>query len=406
MATPLLSVTFRHLLAGERKRYSEHQGGTRSSKTYSILQYLIYIAQQDSLTIDVFRRWSRTHDKSTIPDFQRILSDWGIKYGWNAVSKTATIGKSIIRFSGADDLQKLRGPQRDIAFLNEATEFTLDLFDEINQRTSKRVILDFNPWAKSHWVYKLPEYHPNQVAFWKTTYRDNPALTASQISAIEAYQTTNPAKWRIYGLGERVIPEELVYPEYNTVTLMPEGETVYGVDFGSTSPTAVVQVTRVGDNLYVRELVYETNLSTAKLGAELKRLCGSGTIYCDAAEPDRIKELQSMGLQAVKANKSVQAGIAFVQNFKLHLFINDEADNLQREADSYSWKRNVQTGVLMDEVVKADDHLMDAMRYGVYSHWGHPTKVDAPREERTAVNKLINQQLDTYWSRPNDSHLS
>lgn len=383
----LVANTFHH--CWHNKRYSEHQGGTRSAKTYSILQYLVVLALQEPLTIDVFRRFSRTHEKGALPDFFKICADLNVKPSWNAVSKTATLGKSVIRFSGADDVQKLRGPQRDIAFLNEATEFTQDLFDEINQRTSQRVILDFNPWAKSHWVYKLPDLYPGQVAFWRTTYKDNPALSQQQIAAIEAYRVNNPAKWRIYGLGERVVPEELVYPEYNTVTLMPEGETIYGVDFGSSSPTAVVQVVRRGDDVYVRELVYERNMTTAALAAYLKSQCGGCPVYCDAAEPDRIKELVANGIQARKANKAVQAGIQYMKGLGLHLYYDAstdpvQGDNLIKEADSYSYRRNVQTGALMDDVVKSDDHLMDAMRYAVYTHYANPLVTRAHRPPPTS----------------------
>ena len=334
------------------------------------------------MVIDIYRRYGATHDKGALPDFFKVLAEFNCKYDYNASKRSFTIGKSVVRFAGADDIAKLRGPQRDILFLNEATEFTIDIFDELNQRTSGQVIMDFNPWAKSHWIYSLDQRYPGKVAFFRTTFRDNPTLSEEQVAAIEAYQWNNPQKWRIYGLGERVIPEELVYPDYTSVTLAPDGHKVYGIDFGSTSPTAMVEVTFANDAMYIRECLYERNLSTADMVAKVKAIVGSSVVWCDAAEPDRIKELQANGVQARAASKDVQAGIGAVKNFPLYLVVGEGiGDNLVKEIDSYSWRRNVQTGMLMDEVVKHDDHLMDAMRYAIYNEWGKtkgPIAVNTP----------------------------
>jgi phage terminase large subunit len=344
------------------------------------MMVLAVLASQNTLVIDIFRRYSATHDNSTVPDFIVILHLLRIKYTYNKTTKVFSIGTSTVRFVGADDVAKLHGAQRDIAFINEATELTLAQFNQINQRTSQRIILDFNPWAKSHWVYTIPDLYPNDHLFFRTTYKDNPALSPEQVKAIEAYQINDPAMWRVYGLGERITPEELIYPNATTCTVMPDGETVYGVDFGSSSPTAVVRVTRVADAIYVQELVYERNMATADLIERCKELVGKrATIYCDAAEPDRIREMVSAGLQARAAIKDVEAGIGYVKGLRL-LTLYDASDdpvvgkNLLMEVDSYSWQRNRQTGVIMDVPVKANDHLLDAMRYAVYTHWGRKTK--------------------------------
>lgn len=385
----ILATTFHHLHTS--RRFIELQGGTRSAKTYSVLQYLALRALKEILTIDIFRRYGRTHIESTLPDFRRILNELDIKSTYNATTKSFIIGRSIVRFIGADDIEKLRGPQRDIAFINEATELTKDQFDEINQRTKERVILDFNPWAKSHWVYTLPDLYPSKVAFFKSTYRDNPALSPGQIETIEAYAINDPAKWQIYGLGNRIIPEELIYAHATTCTVVPEGESVVGVDFGSSSPTAAVKVTRAGDAYYWQELIYERNLPTGELITRLAEMVGKRTrIYCDAAEPDRIREMVSAGLQAMPAIKSIQAGVGFVKSYRLLHHYDASGDpiigeNLLKEMDSYSWVRNRQTGIITDEPVKQNDHLMDAGRYAAYTHWGAYGKSDHVSAGNTAI---------------------
>ncbi len=136
--------------------------------------------------------------------------------------------------------------------------------------------------------------------------------------------------------------------------------------------------------LYVRELLYKTRLTNNDLIDELKKmnLRKNAYIFCDAEDPPRIEEIYRAGFNAVKSMKEVKQGIDFVKRFKLK--ITKSSINLIKEIKSYSWKVD-KNGKILDEPVKFNDHLMDAMRYAVYSYF----KQFNIAEKSKAIDTLI-----------------
>jgi phage terminase large subunit len=65
-----------------KKRIKVHQGGTRSGKTYAIVQYLIYkiTTAQEPLTISVVRKTLPALRRSVMRDFINIADKIGIYY--------------------------------------------------------------------------------------------------------------------------------------------------------------------------------------------------------------------------------------------------------------------------------------------------------------------------------------
>ena len=363
-------------LEGLSHRFNQFQGGTRSGKTYTILQHIAVgcYTSPTPLVWRIFRKYSATHIKSTIPDFEAILAAIGIPYKANRTDKTYTLGKSMVCFDGCDDPQKLRGVTQDYAYINEANELTEEDFNQINFRTRKHLIMDFNPSMLHHWLYQLRSQQPDDVAVYYSTFRDNPFLGAEQRRTILALKHTNPARWRVYGLGEKASAEETIYPLWEPFTFWPDRckDRVFGLDFGMTVPTALVEVGVADNELYAQEHLYETNVTTNQLVSRIKPVVGNATVYCDAAEPDRIRELQAAGINAIKGRKDVEAGISYVQGKAI--LIHAHSTHLQAEINGYSWQRNRATNQLLDVPVKTNDHALDALRYAAYTHWGHPLK--------------------------------
>lgn len=93
-------------------------------------------------------------------------------------------------------------------------------------------------------------------------------------------------------------------------------------------------------------------------------------VYCDAAEPKSIQELRLYGISAypcIKGQGSVVSQIEFVKNFEV--FYTANSSNLGHETQNYKWlpqKKNQQ--VLTNEPQAGNDHAMDAVRYGTYTH--------------------------------------
>jgi phage terminase large subunit len=88
-------------------------------------------------------------------------------------------------------------------------------------------------------------------------------------------------------------------------------------------------------------------------------------IFADSAEPQRIEEIYKSGYNIHPAEKKVSDGIDFVKRFKL--LIHSGSINLINEIKAYKWKED-KNGNTLDEPIKENDHLLDALRYCVYTY--------------------------------------
>ena len=95
----------------------------------------------------------------------------------------------------------------------------------------------------------------------------------------------------------------------------------------------------------------------------------NAVIYADAAEPKTIEEIYKAGFNIKPSDKDVWAGIVGVKSYPL--FIKQGSDNLVAELQSYKWKKDKNDNVL-EEPVKSNDHLCDALRYSVFTHLTKP----------------------------------
>ena len=123
-----------------------NQGGTRSGKTYSILQLLFLKAlySKKELIISVVSRALPHLRLGAMRDFDNILISYGINPDKikNKTESYYKVGNSIIEFFGADQSDKVHGPQRDILFLNEANFLKQEIYDQLTVRTSKTIFIE------------------------------------------------------------------------------------------------------------------------------------------------------------------------------------------------------------------------------------------------------------------------
>ena len=71
------TITFENLLESN-SRVTQHIGGTRSGKTYAILQYLIVEGLKSAQTITVVRRTIPSIKRTVLKDLTDILKSIGI----------------------------------------------------------------------------------------------------------------------------------------------------------------------------------------------------------------------------------------------------------------------------------------------------------------------------------------
>lgn len=355
-----------------------NEGGTRSTKTYSILQLLLVIALHDkkpTLTSVVSETFPHLR-RGAIRDFQKILKTDGLwsEAQWSASTNTYTLPNgSQIEFFSADSPDKVHGPARDRLFINECQNINYDTYRQLAIRTSGDVWLDFNP-THEFWVHTELKDRGREF-YVHSTYRDNPFLTRAQIEEIESNKT-DENWWRVYGLGEVGHLEGLVY-SFSLCDAIPteqKGREVYGLDFGFTNdPTALVYAKIIGKDIYIREVIYRTGMLNNELGALMysEGVPKRGTeVYADCAEPKSIEELYRMGYNIKPCIKGeISAQIDILKQYRLH--ITKDSLNLIKEARNYTWKVD-KNGKAVNVPIDAFNHALDALRYAVVTPLWRP----------------------------------
>jgi len=347
------------------KRFIINQGGSRSSKTYSLCQLLtVWCLQNPNKVVSIVRKTFPALRATVMRDFFEVLKDLNL-YEKSSHNMSENIYRfpngSLVEFFSIDDEQKVRGRKRDIGWCNEANELWFEDFQQLNMRTEYKLIFDYNPSDSSSWLYELPK---DESVLIKSTYKDNPFLPESIKRQIEDLKRTDEALYQIYALGEKALSKTNIFNTWDFIPKRPERFTnfVYGLDFGYNHPTALMRVYWCDGDIYIEPVIYESYLTTSELIERFKQLNIEQTvdILADYSRPEIIAEMQNAGFNVNNANKNVKSGINAVKTFKVWC---QEDDNLKKEYNNYKWKKVGDN--ITDEPVKLYDDAMDAVRYAV-----------------------------------------
>lgn len=352
------------------KRIIALQGGTRSGKTYSALQWIIRncIAYK-GLTYSIVRQTLPALKASAYRDFIEILNTSGLyrEANHNMSEYTYSLNGNLIEFFSIDNEQKLRGRKRDVLFVNEANEIDLEKWRQLLFRTTGKVIIDYNPSMFESWIYDHVLTR-DDCALLITTYKDNPHLSPDIIREIEALASVDPEYWKIFGLGERGQLKDIVFSEWQQVPQIPTDAKLigHGLDFGFTNdPTTLVSVYQQDGELWVDERLYRTNMTNNDIGNYLKSINfnRNDAIVADSAEPKSIRELQLQGFNVQPASKgpdSIVASIDILKRYKINT--TQGSVNLIKELRSYKWETD-RDGKHTGKPVDYLNHAIDALRY-------------------------------------------
>jgi phage terminase large subunit len=344
-------------------RFVINEGGSRSSKTYSLCQLvIIYCLQNNNKVVSIIRKTFPALRATVLRDFIEILKELNI-YSVEDHNKSEHIytfpNGSIVEFFSVDDEQKIRGRKRDIAWCNEANELYFDDFTQLNMRTESKLIFDYNPSESTSWLYELPM---EESILIKSTYKDNPFLPQSIRAQIEDLKRTDEALYQIYALGEKAISKSNIYSNWSFIPHRPARfvNYVYGLDFGYNHPTALMRVYWCDNDIYIEPVIYESYLTTPMLIDKMQsfNVEKTVTIVADYARPEIIAELNNAGYDVQNANKVVKKGIDNIKTFGV--FCQDDKA-LKKEYENYKWKKV--GDMITDEPVKMFDDAMDAIRY-------------------------------------------
>lgn len=351
-------------------RYVVNIGGSRSTKTYSILQLLIVkaIESTEPLVISIVRKSLPSLRISVARDFFDILKQLDLYNveNHNKTENTYLLNNTLIEFFSIDDAQKRRGSKRDILFINEANELDWEDFFQLQIRTTTQIFLDFNP-SETFW-YNDKLQNRDDLTIIHSTYKDNPYLNSEQINEIERLQHTDLQYYQIYALGQFAGGMDLVY-QYTPIDDIPVNSAKLvglGMDYGFTNdPTTLVEVWKNNDSVYLNELLYERNLTNQDIADKLNEYGVDRyiEIIADSAEPKSIEEIRRSGFNIKPAQKgpdSVLNGIDILKRNRIH--VTKQSVNLIKELNNYKWITD-KNGNKLNKPVDAFNHALDAVRY-------------------------------------------
>jgi len=377
----LLQTTAQKKIAKLRKRVRIVQGGTSSSKTFSILPLLIdYATRVSRSEISVVSESVPHLKRGVIRDFKKIMlwsNNWK-EESYNRSSMTYNfVNGSWIEFFSADNPSKLRGSRRHILFINECNNVDFESYQQLAIRTSKFIYLDFNPTGE-FWVNTEIEGQRNSQKVI-LTYKDNEAAPKSAIEEIltaKAKAETGNKYWKnwynVYGLGRQGKLLGAIYENWELGKFQTVGKTVLGQDFGFSNDPLTLLKTNIDKKnkiIYVQECFYLTKLTATQLGDLNKKYAGNDLIIADSSDPRLINSLkQYCNIEpAIKGQGSIVFGIAMIQDYKL--IIDPKSKNLINELKNYVWlEKKSQTPI------SKFDHLLDALRYSVSYQLANPHK--------------------------------
>jgi phage terminase large subunit len=368
-----------------------NQGGTDSSKTISILQTLCVIATTTKPPVDDDP--IITVLAESVPNLKKgawrkmesfFLSDPEFV---KTIKNPDSLGDRVIHFrSGwkmefisAVDEQSAKQGKRQYLYVNEANGIAWPIFWQMAKRTRIRTYIDYNPsapfWAHDKLIGTLPETNDLSatVKLIISDHRHNPFLSEREHAKTEGIK--DPQLWKVYARGLTGNLQGLIYPDWK---MIPDKDFPWkadkffgGIDFGYTNdPTAGVLMTRIGESIFVHELCYD-NEFTEKQIAKLYNAnkFGRSPLYCEH-DGDMIRALRKEKLRAVPARKgpnSIKPGIKKVKDYQI--FFTASSKNIEFERKRYMWMQDPVTGKFMNEPIDQDNHLMDAIRYGIFTHY-------------------------------------
>ena len=348
-----------------------NQGGSRSGKTFSILQFLILVKafEGTDMVFSIVRKSMPALKASAMRDFFEILKGnelYDERYH-NKTENTYMLNGNLFEFMSLDQPQKKRGAKRAYLFINEANELNLEDWIQLSLRTEKQIFLDFNPSMDEHWIYDvvIPR---KDCTFIHSTYLDNiQFLPAELVREIENLKQVDENYWRIYGLGEIGQIKGLVFTNWEVVDEYPSEckWSSYGLDFGfSNDPSALVKVGFNGGDLFIDELIYSRGLTNPDICKWMNQLgiTKADEIIADN-QPKCIYEIRQEGFNikpTFKGPDSILTGIDILKRYRMK--VTKRSVNLIRELKNYKWKEDA-AGNALNIPVDRFNHGIDGIRY-------------------------------------------
>lgn len=376
-------------------RYRALKGSRRSKKSKTMALWSIYnIMKYPESNMLVVRKTFRTLKDSCFTELKWAVKRLRVEHLWHITQSplemTYTPTGQKIYFRGLDDPLKITSIAVEVGVLSwmwieEAYEITKEedfdtlaesMLGDCPSHLWKQITLTFNPWSDRTWLkarFFDAEADPDILAI-TTNYKCNEWLSEADRKEFERMKRSNPRRYRVAGLGDWGVVDGLVFENWKekafTLEQLPkDAQSAFGLDYGYTNdPSALFCgfVSLSERRIYVWDEMYKRGLSNKAIHAEIVRMgYAKEQITADSAEPKSNAELQGLGLRISAAKKgadSINNGVQWIQDFEI--IVHPRCVNFLTEISVYQWKKD-KFGKPLNKPEDDNNHLMDAMRYGV-----------------------------------------
>lgn len=395
-------------------------GPAETGKTFAALQKLDALMWKYSGAQSVIIRKSYSTMKgSVLASYEnKILKNSPVKpFGGSMPQWYDYPNGSRVWIAGMDNPDKALSSERDLIYVNQAEELTLDAWETLATRATGRagnmpyaqLMGDCNPQHAGHWIkhrQTFKDYH----SFFESRHEDNPTLfdndgdiTPQGVISLRVLDSLTGVRLQRLRYGKWASAEGVIYDGFDSAThvikradVPTAARTFWSVDFGYTHPFVWQNWTVDYDGrLYLTQEIYKTQRIVEDHAADILRITQGQpkpeAIICDHDAEDRATLERHLGMRTVGAIKNVSAGIQAVQarlkiagDGKARIYFVEDAlvetsqalKELRQpistieEFDSYIWNDK------KDEPVKANDHGLDTARYmaaqlDLYNKVGH-----------------------------------
>lgn len=387
-----------------KKRYIALKGSAGSGKSVDTAQqYLIRLLKDKGRNLVCIRKSDVTNRDSTYAELTGAIYRLGLdKYFECRLSplQIRCINGNMIIFRGVND-EKQREKLKSITFqkgkltdvwIEEATELTQSDFEIIDDRLRGnlpsgqfyQIKMTFNPVNKNHWIKKqFFDRQDENTLTCHSSYLDNRFIDDAYRARMQRRKEVDPDGYRIYGLGDWGEIGGLVLKNWEVADISQNAndydDVAIGQDFGFNHANAVLQLAIKDDDIYILKEIYVYEKDTSEIIDIADKMDLVGKMWCDSAEPDRIKTWKRAGYKAEGVTKEKTTGqkyqatqIDWLKRRKI--YIHPSCVNTMREIEQWKWKRDEQSGKYLDEPVPFFDDAMAALRYGVEG-WRKPSTV-------------------------------
>lgn len=395
-----------------RKRYRLAKGSAGSGKSVNIAQdFIIKLGDKKYKGANLLcvRKVDTTNKDSTYAELKsaiyKIYGDqynryWQIKS--NPMELTSRVTGNKVIFRGMKD-DGQREKVKSITFekgkltwiwIEEATELyeaDIDILDDrlrgdlsFNPFLYYQITFSFNPVSAMHWIKgKYFDIKNADVFTHHSTYLQNRFIDEAYHRRMLMRKERDPDGYRIYGLGEwgetgGLILNNYIIEEFDT-SFDRFDYMVNAQDFGFNHANCIGEVGFKDGDLYLCKELYVYEMDTEEIIREAnkkdfnKRL----TMWCDSAEPDRIKMWKKAGYRArgvKKESNSVHAQIDYLKQHAIHIY--PSCVNTIKEIQQWKWKKDEKTNTYLDEPVPFFDDAMAMLRYSIEQERKAPPRLN------------------------------